>query len=54
MNDKLDSIEKKLDKFIDSVDERFAGKWVEKDMKKYQTIIIIAVIMALLALVITK
>lgn len=30
MNDKLDSIEQKIDKFIETAEGRFAGKWLEK------------------------
>lgn len=51
MNDKLDSIETKLDKFIESAEGKYSGKWVEKAMIWIATMIGMSVMWWILALI---
>ena len=51
MNDKLDSIETKLDKFIESAEQKFAGKWIEKVFIFIMSIVGTAIIGGILALI---
>jgi hypothetical protein len=51
MNDKLDSIETKLDKFIESAEQKFAGKWIEKIFIFIMSIVGTAIIGGILALI---
>jgi len=51
MNDKLDSIESKLDKFIESAEHKFAGKWIEKVFIFIMSIVGTAIIGGILALI---
>jgi hypothetical protein len=51
MNDKLDSIETKLDKFIESAEQKFAGKWIEKIFIFIMSIVGTAIIGGVLALI---
>lgn len=54
IQDKVDAIDKKLDKFIESAEGRFSARWVQNAMVTIITTVCLAVLGAIIGLVIIK